>query len=314
MKEKEKLTLVTNEDGSKAIVGEWEDAAGNPIPDEESPSTADAKKRLRIGIVGSNAIAKATHIAYDTKNVDRMMIDGIAELDSLIDWRPTIVFVCNDIPLLKNETLDDADFLNTVNKLVRGSGAGICIRNTINTETVERLIQALSWDIVNAKVIYNPVFEDTDNIGKLLTPEIEYLGGDEKAISAHVNILKHTTYFSAQQMSVGSIFDVVYAKLAVVGFKAVKQTFFNQLHDAILDCGGANPSIVRRMVEKSPDLVDRSVMVPTYVRSRASDEVSYKQARSYSGEFENADVKMFVGMTDKLPLLDECINYKNLKG
>jgi hypothetical protein len=314
MKDKEKLTLVTNDDGSQAMVGEWENEAGNKVPDEETPSATEAKKRLRIGIVGSNSIAKATHIAYDTKNVDRYLIDGIEELDSLIDWRPTIVFVCNDIPLLKNDTLDDADFLNTVNKLVRGSGAGVCIRTTINTETVERLIQALSWDIVNAKIIYNPVFEDTDNIGKILTPEMEYLGGDEKAIAMHVNLLKHTTYFSAQQMSVGTIFDVVYAKLAVVGFKAVKQTFFNQLHDAIIDCGGANPSIVRRMIEKSPDLVDRSVMVPTFVRSRVSEEVSYKQARSYSGEFENADVKMFVGMTDKLPLLDECINYKNLKG
>jgi len=312
MKDKEeKLTLVTNEDGSQAMVGEWEDQAGNKVPDEEPPT--DANKRLRIGIVGSNNIAKATHIAYDTKNVDRYLVDGIEELDSLIDWRPTIVFICNDIPLLKNDTLDDADFLNTVNKLIRGSGAGVCIRTTINTETVERLIQALTWDVVNAKVIYNPVFEDTDNIGKILTPEVEYFGGDEKAIAMHVNLMKHTSHFSAQQMSVGSIFDVVYAKLAVVGFKAVKQTFFNQLHDAVIDCGGANPSIVRRMIEKSPDLVDRSVMVPTFVRSRSSEEVSYKQARSYSGEFENADVKMFVGMTDKLPLLDECINYKNLK-
>jgi hypothetical protein len=41
--------------------------------------------------------------------------------------------------------------------------------------------------------------------------------------------------------------------------------------------------------------------------------VSYKQAKSFGGEFLNKDVKMFVGMTDKFPLLDECVNFKNLK-
>ena len=59
-------------------------------------------------------------------------------------------------------------------------------------------------------------------------------------------------------------------------------------------------------------LIDRSVMIPTFIRGRTDAGISYKQARSFGGEFEN-DVRMFASTTDKLPLLDECINYKNLK-
>ena len=281
---------------------------------EEESSEQGGQKNLRVGIVGTNTVARATNVAYDTKGAERKIVGGIEDLDSLIDWKPNVVFLCTELSLLKNDTLDDAELVNIVNKIVRTSGAGVCIRTTINIETIERLIQAIGWEQFQAKVMYNPVMGDADSMADILTPDVEYFGGDEKAIQAHVNILKHLTHFSATTIVPGTVFEVAYAKMAVAGFKAVKQTYFNQLQDAVLECGGANPVIVRRMIEQAPDLLDRSVMIPTYVRARVNDELTYKQSRSFSGEFENADVKMFVGMTDKLPLLDECINFKNLKG
>ena len=54
-------------------------------------------------------------------------------------------------------------------------------------------------------------------------------------------------------------------------------------------------------------------MIPTFIRARTDEDVSYKQARSFGGEYLNKDVRMFVTMTDKLPILDECINMKNVK-
>jgi hypothetical protein len=80
-----------------------------------------------------------------------------------------------------------------------------------------------------------------------------------------------------------------------------------------MDVKNANPAIVRRMMERCPDIVDRSTMIPTFVRAHVEGDISYKQARSYGGEYLNRDVRMLVGMSDKLPLLDECINFKNLK-
>jgi len=270
------------------------------------------QQKIRIGVVGDNAVAQAMQLAFDVKSVETMHVSGLEGIDDLVDWKPGITFLCTPVPLLKNDSVDDAELINMTNKLIRGCGSGVCIKTSINIETIERLIKALSYEIMVKKVTYNPVMGDDTDIGNILSPEVEYFGGDPAVIPEHMKIIQHTSVFSAQQVITGSIFEVAYAKLAVAGFKAVKQTYFNQLHDAIMDTGGANPSIVRRMIEKAPELIDRSVMIPTFIRGRTDAGISYKQARSFGGEFEN-DVRMFASTTDKLPLLDECINYKNLK-
>lgn len=270
------------------------------------------QQKIRIGVVGDNAVAQAMQLAFDVKSVETMHVSGLEGIDDLVDWKPGITFLCTPVPLLKNDSVDDADLINMTNKLIRGCGSGVCIKTSINIETIEHLIKALSYEVMTKKVTYNPVMGDDTNIGKILSPDVEYFGGDPEVIPEHMKIIQHTSVFSAQQFITGSIFEVAYAKLAVAGFKAVKQTYFNQLHDAILDTGGANPSIVRRMIEVAPELTDRSVMIPTFIRGRTDADISYKQARSFGGEFEN-DVRMFASTTDKLPLLDECINYKNLK-
>lgn len=287
-----------------------------PSTTETSPSgdeEANRAKVLRVGIVGGNAVARAMNVAFDIKGTDRKIVNGIQELDELIQWRPAVTFVCTDIPLLKNDTLDDAEFINTVSRLVKQCGTGVCIRSTINIETIERLIGVLTYDVFKTKIVYNPVMTESENVGEILTQDLEFFGGTEKTLEAHFGILGNMSNFNTKQVETGSIFEIAFVKLAVSGFKAVKQTFFNQLHEAILDVKGANPAIVRRLIQKAPDLTDRSVMIPTFIRSRADDEVSYKQAKSFGGEFLNKDVKMFVGMTDKFPLLDECVNFKNLK-
>ncbi len=279
----------------------------------EQKAAAQQKKVMRIGIVGDNAVAEAMYAAFDARGVERKVAKTLDEVDELIRWKPSVTYICNEIPFMKNDVLDDAEFINIINKLVRQCGTGICIRSTINVETVERLMAALSYDVVRTKVVYNPVMTDSTDVGKILTSDIEFFGGDEKSLTAHLNILKNVSNFAAREIETGTIFEIVYAKLALSGLKAVKQTFFNQLHDAILDVKGANPAIVRRLIQKSPELVDRSVMVPTFIRARTGEDVTYKQARAFGGEYLNKDVRMFVSMTDKLSLLDECINIKNLK-
>jgi hypothetical protein len=270
-------------------------------------------QQLRVGVIGDNVLAQSTYVAFDTRNVERFQATTLDDIDSLVEWRPTLSVYCADIPLLKNDTLDDSDFINTMVKLVKTVESGILVRTTLNIETIERLIVALGYDVFNAKVIYMPEFSSSQNVGDLLVSDFHAVGGDDKALQAFMGILKHTTHFSAKEIVTGSVFEIAYAKLGAVGFKAVKQTFFNQLHETILDVKNANPTIVRRLLEKTPELNDKSVMVPTFVRARTDDSVSYKQARSYSGEFENDDVRMLAGMTDRIPLVDECINYRNVK-
>ncbi len=305
----EKATIVAQND----TIVEADIIADTQSDESDSESKQQKAKVLRVGIVGDTPAAQAVYAAFDARGAERRIARSLEEIDDLIKWRPMITYVCSEIPMMKNDTLDDADFINIINKILRQTGSGICIRSTINIETVERLMAALSYDAVKNKVIYNPIMDNETDVGKILTPEVEYFGGDEKALNAHFSLLKNVSNFAAMKVETGTIFEIVYTKLAISGFKAVKQTFFNQLHDAILDVKGANPAIVRRLIQKCPELVDRSVMIPTFIRARTDEDVSYKQARSFGGEYLNKDVRMFVTMTDKLPILDECINMKNVK-
>jgi len=303
---------LTQEQADMIAAGRGEEVKQQLDDQAASKQSGGGDQKIRIGVIGDNTVAQAMQLAFDGKTVDTMIISGLEGIDDLVDWKPGITFICTPVPLLKNDSVDDAELINMVNKLIRGCGSGVCIKTSINIETIERLIKALTYEVMMKKVTYNPVFGDDTDIGNILSPAVEYFGGDPAVIPEHMKIMQHTSVFSAQQFITGSIFEVAYAKLAVSGFKAVKQTYFNQLHDAIMDTGGANPSIVRRMIEKSPDLTNRDVMIPTFIRGRTDSGISYKQARSFGGEFEN-DVRMFASTTDKLPLLDECINYKNLK-
>lgn len=291
---------------TKVITNDGQEHSVQQPPPIQEPQT------LKVGIVGDNALARATDIAFDNKGVERLHIKD-DNLDELIAWKPTLTFVCGDIPLMKNDTLNDAQLIDTVNRLVRQCDSGICIRSTLNIETLERLILSLTFDAFNAKIAYMPEFGNPEDIGSVLQSDFQCVGGEDKAVGALLDILKHTSHFSSRQIVTGSVFEVAYTKLAVAGFKAVKQTFFNQLFDTILDVKNANPTIVRRMIEKSPEMTDTTCMIPTYIRCQTDEDLSYKQQRANSGEFENSCVRMLVGMTDKLSILDECVNYKNLR-
>ena len=281
----------------------------------QAPKEAEKKapSKLRVGIVGDNLLGRASDVAFNTKATERLVVSGIEQLDELIGWKPTLAVICMDIPLRKNDSLDDSDFLNIVNTLIKRIDCGICIRSTLNIETIQRLIMSLGMEVFEAKVTYMPDVSDSTSLGDILAPKFSLVGGSEKAVGAFMQLIKHTTHLSTQDLAVGTIFEVAYAKLGISGFKAVKQTYFNQLHDTILDVKNANPTIVRRMMEQAPDLTDTSLMIPTFIRAGVDPDVTYKQARSFGGEYLNRDVRMLVGMTDKIPLVDECVNYKNLE-
>jgi len=305
-----KLETQVSADGTLVQVDEegWETTQAPAIGQEEA-----GIQTMRAGIIGSNMLADATAVAFNTKASEYVRVESFNDVDALIESRPTIVFICEEIPLMKNDTFDDADFLNAVNKLFKQTECAICIRSTLNIETTQRLIATLGYDVFSAKVCYFPELSDATNMGEILISDYHLVGGDEKPRQALMQLLQHTSQFSATQVAVGSIWEVIYAKLGLAGFKAVKQTFFNQLYDTILDVKNANPTIVRRLMENAPDITDKSVMVPTFVRAKTDDSISYKQARGYAGEFLNHDVRALAGLSDKLPLIDECVNFKNLK-
>lgn len=286
------------------------DAEWGPTEASKASDAGLPKEKLRIAITGTNHLSVATEAAFDLKVAEVVCFEPKDDVQ-LFDYRPSVVFICDEVPMLKNDSLDDAALIATIQKIAQNTMAGICLKTTINTETLDRIINVVGIDWVTAKMVYSPEFsEDPEEI---LVSELSYMGGGPKALDAFLDIVKHCTYISAKEIVRGTLHEVIYAKLGVAGFRAVKQAFFNQFHQVVLDLGSANPTIVRRMIEKHPALQDSRVMVPAFVKAKTNSAITVKKARSYGGEYADRDVKMLVGQSDRITLLEEAVNFRNLK-
>lgn len=275
-------------------------------PQENSDDALQPVGKLRIGIIGDNYLADATRASFDRNLVD--VVQG--DMEEILK-ATNIVYICEDLPLLKNNTADDAELLDLFARIYKESDSGICLKTTITNETLDRIIGVTDAQWFLGKVIYSP--EVAETALEVLNGETLMIGGDEKTIDAHTNIIMNNTIAGAKKVLVGTHHEIVYAKLAIVGFKAVKQTFFNQMYQTIIDCEGANPSKVRRLIESSDVMQDTSLSIPTFIKAGLDAEITAKDARSFGGEFANSDVRMLIGMTDRLTVLDECFNIRNIK-
>lgn len=319
MSNEDDIQLPPGGDGGEVV--SWNDVDGQGgiqaigaevIPGPNSPNHPDnqQKGKLRVGVIGNNYLADATRICFDAKLNDVYTVASEDELDSLIEYKPQVVFVCVDLPLLKNDTIDDAALIAMMVRFSKETQAGVCLKTTINSETADRIAAATGAEWFVKKFLYSPELNET--VDGVLSSDIMFVGGTPDVIEAHMTIMRSGTVLLPKRIINGTINEVIFAKLGAVGFKAVKQTFFNQLHQAILDIEGANPSVVRQILTQVIEH-DDVLMIPTFIRAQADSNLTMKQARSFGGEFANTDVKMLSSMTDRLTVLEECINLRNLK-
>ena len=299
--------------GDEDQVVSWEEMQSSVPPGvtmEKSSPNEQGNAKLRVGIVGNNHLADATRICFDSKLNDVYTVDSHNEIDSLVEYKPQVVFVCVDLPLLKNDTIDDAALIAMISRLSKETPAGVCLKTAINVETSDRIAAATGGEWFVKKFVYSPELGET--VDDVLADDVLMVGGMPDVVEAHVKIMQSGTVLLPAKVLNGSVNEIIFAKLGAVGFKAVKQTFFNQLHQAILDIEGANPSVVRQLMREMIEH-DNVLMIPTFIRAQADSELTMKQVRSFAGEFANTEVKMLSSMTDRLTVLEECINLRNLK-
>lgn len=279
----------------------------------DTPKTDTAFVKMRVGIIGDNHIADAFRISFDPKVTEVMHEkDSLIDLDQLCAWKPNTVVVCTDIKFTKKgQILDDAEFINVIAKLAKQTEAGILIKTPINFDTVNRIIQATDNDFLNSKIVYSPEIGET--VQEILENEYVLLGGASKATDAVTEILEKATLFSMKEVIVSNLGAVIFTKLGLSAYKAVKQTFFNQFNEVITSTSRVNPTEVRRNMLTFPAFHDNTLAIPSFIRAQVDDLLSPKQAKSFKGEYNNADVKMLLDMSDQISILDECINFKNIK-
>lgn len=290
----------------------WDDSVvPSQDTNKEKKQTSRSMKlnKRKIGVIGNNYLSDAMRSAFDSKLTEKKQVAS-SELSSLIEWKPNLVFVCQDIPFLKTDVLDDASFIDTIIKLAK-TEAGICIKTSINIDIYNKIVAAVGEQYVETRIVYSPEVEE--DALSILNSEFVMIGGSMSAVKSYNEILMSSTVLSMKEVLFDTISNIILTKLGLSGFKAVKQTFFNQFHQFIMDLGNTNPTTIRKMMLKHPMISDTTLTLPTFVRAQSDPETSFKQSISFGGEYSNTDVKLLVGMTDKLSVVDECVNLRNLK-
>lgn len=249
---------------------------------EETPAAPQGP--IEIAVIGDddNVLAQATYRAFDVPKGVNVNLYPFDQLDACIESKPTIVFWCDEIGIKKNDVLDDGEFIASVNRVIRANGSGVCIRTPLNIETFERLIMSLGKQAFDNKIVYMPELSDSTDIETLINSDRQLVGGTPEALNQHMSILRNMSWFGARTINSGTIPEVIYVKLATSGLRLVQQTFFDQLHEAVLDMKNANPMTVNRLMESN--------LLPSNVSGR-----------------DVYDARIFAGATDTLTLIDHCL-------
>jgi len=269
--------------------------------------------KLRISILGdknSPMVQAATAIYSHPKNT----LDVFEDIDKLTESEPMLTIVCLDFDLNDNDTQDDVVLIDALNKIQSHTTGGILLKSIVSPETMIRILSALNNDSLEKRFAYQPDLVDSSNIQAVLNQEEIVIGASEEVFAAHSAVLNRNSNSFLKKLKGCTHLDAAIIKLAHSSYKAVKQTFFNQLYDYVSDFENANFNNLRISLEEVFMKNNATESLPSYVKVIAEDsKVSYKKAKSYKGEYDNKDIRAFVGATEKLTLLDECINYKNLK-
>jgi len=278
----------------------------------EKPAQRSVSK-LKLAVLGDRDKTVGIRTLFEQPEVE---VRNFERVDDLVVWDPNLSFICCETKLLSNDTLEDSEVIDAVSKILLQTKGGICLKSNISPETVQRIYSSCRPDDIEKRFVYNPAIGDIYAVEDTLYPELVILGGSKEAADALISIYSNMSNMVFREKSVVycSAFDASFFKLAVSGYKAVVQTFFNQLHDVAGEYDGVNMNQIRSMFLDARVMENsRLLSVPTFVRCKESENLSYKRARAYKGEYLNEDVRLFAGMSDKLPLIDECVNYKNLK-
>lgn len=272
-----------------------------------------SNEKLRISVLGnkdSNLVSAARAVYTHPKNT----LDFYEDIDKLVESEPMLSIVCLDFELNDNDTQDDIVLIDALKKIQSHTKGGILLKTIVSPETMLRILSSLNETTLEKRFAYQPDLVDTSNIQAVLNQDEIIIGGSEEVFSAHSAVLNRNSNSFLRKLKGCTHLDAAIIKLAHSSYKAVKQTFFNQLYDYVSDFENSNFNNLRISLEEVIAKNNTIDSLPSYVKVVAEDsKVSYKKAKSYKGEYDNKDIKAFVGSTEKLTLLDECINYKNLK-
>lgn len=281
---------------------------GENVPLEgDDPPRPEKTTKLKIAFFGSNPGIDAARIVYES---DMITTSDFDDLEEMIKWQPQVIYVAWENKFMKNGQPDDMPMMEFFQKISYECPAGICFKSPLTSETYRRLGEYCGLGWIDKKFVYMPDIADT--VDEILRQDRLIVGGSENSTRALLDIIRNNSALSMREVLVEGVETVIAYKMAVSGFQAVKQTYFNQLFDFALEEMNVSPYALRRIVIDTPQVKDPLNTLPTRLRA-STEDLTAKQLRALSGEYRNEDIRMFLSATDKMPILEECVNLKNLK-
>lgn len=270
--------------------------AMNPDGTMAPPSDPNAQAPtgpLKVLVLGENSTAAATVAAFDVPRGVEVYQKPMSQLEDLEtdEEKYGLIIFCDSLEKKKNGTLDDEPLIvGLVKALNTQPMAGLVVRTTVNSETMDRMISSCTKQAFDVKVVYMPDTATHNDVANGLALDYQLLGGTPEAIQALMNILKGLSNFNSTKVLTGLVHEICYTQLAISGYALVMQQFMDELHDAVLDMKNANPIVVRRLLEESGVTTCRALTIPSAVKGRS--------------EFDSA---ILTSSTDELTLIDHCL-------
>ena len=187
-----------------------------------------SKDQIKIGIIGHGFVGKATDWGFD-KNVEKFIVDPIygTNISDLVEFKPSIVFVCVPTPMANDGSQDASIFLEVIKAISNQKlDSIIVVKSTVLPDI---LIQAKS--LIN-NLVYNPeflrekhAFEDFEN------SEMIIFGGEEIDTKKVSECFKNHSRCKTTNHIFLDLISASIVKYAINTFLATKVVFFNELNE-----------------------------------------------------------------------------------
>lgn len=204
---------------------------------------------FKIGLIGDNELTKSWNQAFNSYMTETMVVKE--DVQSLIDWGPNIVFIC-----------DYPEIDRLVTELVPVVNGIISVKVTLDPETVGSLC------FKDRKVVYNPELTNaTQAATDIHHPHLMVAGGDPDVLNHYEQVVFNFSKIVPCKFLKLTGVEAAFVKLGIDSFLATKVTFFNQLYEVVKEFGG-NPMSVSRSIASDSRIGINHTIVPGYDNRR----------------------------------------------
>jgi len=258
--------------------------------------------KFRIGIVGHGFVGKAVDYGFEHPDVKKFLVDPKYDttIDDLVEFNPNIVFVCTPTPMGEDGSVDSSATEDAVLKIIKKTSAGVILKSTLPPQIIDRLAITITIEKQHDRFCYNPEFlTENSALEQFVNPPFLIVGGTKAANTATVQIYNDFSNCILKEIMSVSAVEASFIKYGINSFLAMKVTFFNQLYDAVMDFGGSY-SLISNAIGRDERIGHSHTRVPGF---------DFK--RGFGGACFPKDLQAFVDFSDKLTLLEKCININN---